>query len=298
MPFWEGGEGGFLKIILNIDGMLRQSFLRVWGYGLLVVLLGGLASCGSAKKAQKELLYLQGNLDTLPNRSLASREATIQKGDLLSIIVYSDNPEATAIYNQQQVVPSVSNTGVNTMSSSGAANGAASGGYLVDQQGDIHFQTLGALHVEGLTKAQLTKLLSDKLLPYLKNPYVDIRFLNFRFTVIGEVNKPGTYIVPNEKVTVLEMLGLAGDLTIYGRRDNVLVIREKDGKREFGRIDLRKSDIFQSPYFYLQQNDVVLIAANPKKPTVNDQIAVRNLTIATGLASLLSTIAVLVNILK
>lgn len=279
--------------------MLRQSFSRLWAYGLIIVFLGALVSCGSSRKSQKELLYLQGKLDTLPNLSTTPREVTVQKGDLLSIIVYSDNPEATAIYNQQQVAPPSNSVSSNTASTGAiTVNSPTTVGYLVDQQGNIHFQTLGTIHAEGLTKLQLMSLLSDKLSQYLKNPYVNIRFLNFKFTVIGEVNKPGSYVVPDEKITVLEMLGLAGDLTIYGRRDNILVIREKDGKREFGRIDLRRSDVFQSPFFYLQQNDVVLVEPNPKKPTVNDQVASRNLALATGVASLLSTIVILTNILK
>ena len=273
--------------------MLQSLFSRRGIFSLFMLCLGALslASCGSARKAQKELLYLQGNLDTLPNRVVPVKEPVIQPGDLLSIMVYSDNPEATAIYNQQQVAAPQSAGG------SGSADVSTSG-YLVDEQGVIHFQSLGTLAVQGLTKRQLAESLTEKLSPFLKNPYVSIRFLNFRFTVIGEVMKPGSFTVPEEKVSILELLGLAGDLTVYGRRDNILVIRERDGKREFGRLDLRKADVFQSPYFYLQQNDVVLVEANPKKPTVNDQATARNLTIASVIASIASTAAIIYNILS
>lgn len=270
--------------------MFNQFFTRTFIYFVAVGFLFAFASCTGSRKAHKELLYLQGNLDTMPNLKVPPKEVTFQKGDLLSIVVYSDNPEATVIFNQQQFVPGSSN--------SSASTGPTVAGYLVDENGNIHFQSLGTIHVEGLTKAQLQQQLSERLSTYLKNPYVTIRFLNFRFTVIGEVTKPGTYTVPQEKVSILEMLGLAGDMTFYGRRDNILVIREKNGERQFGRLDLRRSDIFQSPYFYLQQNDVVLIEANPKKTTANDQATLRKLSIVTGIASLVSATAIIINIFR
>lgn len=267
-----------------------------WGVYLpAVVVILSLTSCFSGKKAQKELNYLQGKLDTLPNKTVALKEVTIQKGDLLSIIIFSDNPEATAIYNQQQAAVSSSGAGNSNVLST---TPLITNGYLVDQQGNIFMQSLGSIHAEGLTRQQLSDLLAEKLKPFLKNPYANIRFLNFRFTVIGEVNKPGTFTVPDEKVSVLEMLGMAGDLTVYGRRDNILVIREKNGNREFGRIDLRKSDVFQSPYFYLQQNDVVMVEANSKKASLNDQTTLRNLSIVTGFASLVSVAAIIYNIFR
>lgn len=219
-------------------------------------------------------MILQGRLDTIPNFTVSSREAKIQKGDLLSITVYSDNPAATAIFNQAQVT---------------AGAGTTAGGYLVDQQGDIRFQTLGPVHVEGLTKLELMKHMDEKLKTYLTNPYTDIRFLNFKVNVIGEVARPGPYTIPEEKISILELLGLAGDLTIYGRRDNVLVIREMEGKREFGRVDLRSANLFQSKYFYLQQNDVVMVEPSNKKPTADEQRVFRNLTLATTVTSLIST---------
>lgn len=258
-----------------------------------------LASCFGGKKSQQNLAYLQGTLDTIPNLTVAPKAVTIQKGDLLSIIFYSDNPGATAIYNQQQVtVSSPATVGANPSGALNSNTPLVTNGYLVDQQGNIFIQSIGSIHAEGLTRQELSKLLADKLTPFLMNPYANIRFLNLKFTVIGEVNKPGLFSIPDEKVTVLEMLGMAGDLTIYGRRDNILVIREKDDKREFGRIDLRRSDIFQSPYFYLQPNDVVMVQASNKKPTVNDQAALRNISIITGLASLASVTAVIINLFR
>lgn len=261
---------------------------RLFFAGLVMIIF--LASCGGSRKAAKNLLYLQGKLDTLPNKSLVPKEMMIQKGDLLSIIVYSDDPAATAIYNQQSVaVQGVAGAG-------GPATTQA--GYLVDQQGNIYMQSIGALKADGLTKQELARKMTDTLDFYLKNPFVDIRFLNLKVTVIGEVNKPGGYSIPNDRLSILELLGLAGDMTNYGRRDNVLVIREQDGQREFGRLDVRDPKIFQSPYFMLKQNDVVLVEANPKKPTVDEQKTLRNLTIVTGIASILSTAALIYNVLR
>jgi polysaccharide export outer membrane protein len=242
------------------------------------------ASCGTSKKSRQELMYLQGKLDTLPNIGIVVKEPTIQKGDRLSITVYSDNPTATALFNQAQTATGSAATSVP--------------GYLVDPKGDIRFQTLGILHVEGLTKLELMKQMDEKLKVYLTNPYTDIRFLNFHVSIIGEVNKPGPVVIPEERLSILELVGLAGDLTLYGRRDNVLVIREKEGKREFGRIDLRTATVFQSPYFYLQQNDIIVVEASNKKPAVDDQRLFRNLTLASTIAGFVSTIAVLYTILR
>jgi polysaccharide export outer membrane protein len=254
-----------------------------------------LSSCFGGRKARKDSLYLQGNLDTLPNLIVAAQDVTIQKGDLLSIVFFSDNPEATAIYNQQQMAVS-SGSGIGS-GTSGA--GAVTNGFLVDLQGNIYIQSLGSVRAEGLTRQELSKLLGEKLTPFLKNPYANIRFLNFKFSILGEVNKPGSYVVPDEKrFSVLDLLALAGDRTVYGRLDNILVIRENDGKRKFGRIDLRKSDAFQSPYYYLQQNDMVMVEASAKKPNGSEQATLRNLSIVTGFASLVSVAAIIINFFR
>jgi polysaccharide export outer membrane protein len=247
-------------------------------YFIGFVFLVFLCSCAAEKRARKELLYLQGNLDTSVNLVVNIPEATIQKGDMIAITVFSDNPEATAIYNQVQVT---------------AGGNTAAPGYPVDQEGNIRFQGLGVVHVEGLTKLQLMKQMDEKLKQYLTNPYTDIRFLNFKINVFGEVNRPGPITTPEGKLSVLELIGLAGDLTVYGRRDNVLIIREKNGVREFGRINLRDPTVFQSPYFYLQQNDVVMVEATKKKPSGTDQSLIRNLSIAGSIAGLTSTIVAL-----
>ncbi|KIC92258.1 hypothetical protein HY58_01510 [Flavihumibacter sp. ZG627] len=252
-------------------------------------MLVSLFSCRASKQAKKDMLYLNnGTLDTLPNKQVKFPEAVIQKGDQLSITVYSDNPEATLIFNQQTARVT---TGTSTA-------GANAGGYQVDQQGMIRIQTIGAIQAAGMTRNELAIHISDKLKPYLMNPFTDVRFLNPRITVIGEVQKPGVIIMPTEKISILEVIGLAGDVTMYGRKENVLVIRESNGVREFGRLDLRNTNIFQSPYYFLQQNDIVMVESNTKKQTATDQENMRKLTLVTTFATLVSTIAILVTLFR
>ena len=148
-------------------------------------------------------------------------------------------------------------------------------------------QGVGDLHVEGLTKGQLITLLNTRLTEFLKNPYYTIRFVNYKITVIGEVIKEGPYSVSNEKVNIFEAIGLAGGLTIYAKRENVMVIRETNGKREFARLDLTDPRIFNSPYYYLQQNDLVVIEQTRNKVANSDQTTVRNISLATSIISTL-----------
>jgi polysaccharide export outer membrane protein len=171
----------------------------------------------------------------------------------------------------------------------------ASSGYQVDQNGDIVFQGMGLIHVEGLTKTELKDTLDGRLKPYLKNPYYSIRFLNYKFTMLGEVSRPGLINIPGERVNLLEAIAMVGDITPYGRRDNVLVIRENNNKREFARLDLTKPDIMKSPYFYLQQNDMVIVEPTKKKAAASDVVTVRNISLA---ATLVSTMAILFTIFR
>lgn len=252
---------------------------------IIFSLAAGISSCGSTR----ELQYMQGTFDTSKLARYDPYIPTIQKGDLLGIIVYSDNPEATAIYNQ-----SISGSGV--ISGAGGTTASPSApGYLVDEEGDIHFQGIGKLRVVGLNKPQLTNLLNSKLSAYLKNPYYNIRFLNFKITVIGDVAHPAAYSIPSEKVNILEALGLAGDLNITARRDNVRIIREQNGNRTIGLIDLRQNDIFKSEFYHLQQNDIVYVDLTKNKAAANDAVVVRNIGLAT---SIISTIAIIVSVIK
>jgi polysaccharide export outer membrane protein len=257
-----------------------------------------LSSCGTTRP----YVYMQGQFDTAALSKLKIIDPVIQKGDLISIIVYSDNPEATRIYNQPLIVTATSSSANGAGSSSGGTQEEVSGGsptssgYLVDDNGNIEFQQLGLLHIEGLTRNGLKTLLDSKLKDtLLKNPYYNIRFLNNRFTMIGEINRPGIFSIPSEHINLIEALSLAGDMTFYARRDNVLIIREQNGKREWGRVDVTKPEVMASPYFYLQQNDIVYVEQNKKKATAADQITSRNISI---ILALVSTVSIVYSILR
>ena len=250
--------------------------------GLLILLsIGILCSCGNSKKLQ----YIQGPFDSTLYSKINYHEPLIKTGDILGITVYSDNPAASAIYNQASQAPTTP----------GIAANVANNGYLVDNNGNIVLHSLGNIYVKGLTRAQVAAILTDKLKEVLKNPYCQVRFNNFRITVLGEVKNPSVFSVPSEKISVLEVLGLAGDLTSYARRDSVLVIRETDSTRQFGWMDLRRTDIFVSEYFYLQQNDVVVVHPSKRKSTADDQVTARNIGLA---ATVVSTIAIVLTVFQ
>lgn len=186
-------------------------------------------------------------------------EPVIQENDILSISVTSLNPSATEMFN-------VSNVSV-TQSSTAMGTTLQASGYLVDQEGFIRFPFLGKIKAEGMTKKTLREEITSQLVEqkFLLEPIVDIRYLNYKVSVLGEVGNPSVLTIPNEKVTLLEALGLAGDLTIYARRDNVLLIREEDGVKKLIRIDLTTDDIFKSPYYHLKSNDIVYVEPNKSK---------------------------------
>lgn len=236
---------------------------------------------------------MQGSFDTARLSQIKLEEPTIQQGDMLSIIVYSDNPQATALYNQSLITAgSSSRSTASTADVSGAS--PTSAGYLVDEKGNIQFQGLGIIHVQGLTKNQLNDTLEVRMKDYLSNAYFSIRFLNYRFTMIGELTRPGVYSIPGDHITILEALGMAGDISQFGRRDNVTVIRTVDGKRQFGRLDLTKPEIMASPYFYLQQNDMIIVDPNKVKAASTD-LTSRNIAIA---ATVVTTLAVILSLVR
>lgn len=259
---------------------------------LAIVVMAALA-VASCSKPVKSVQYMNYSMDTTGLGYLSVHELRIQKGDLLSITVYSDNPRASAAYNQLMV----SSADPSSPSESLPAATSSRSGYLVNTEGNILMFGLGKVHVEGMTKKQL----SDSLVNYfvtnnlLNNPFCDIRFLNYKITVIGEVARPNVYSIPGERVTLLEALGLAGDLTNFAKRENVTVIREVDGKRTFGRLDLNSDSIFLSPYYNLQQNDVVMVDKTDRRKREPDAQRTRE-TIAIT-TSVISTAAIILSVL-
>jgi len=249
---------------------------------LILSTLFYLSSCTSYKQLQ----YLQGNIDSTQYSQFKVPEQRIQKGDQISIAVFSDNASASAMFNGSGGIQQPS--GGLPFGNSGAAVSGVGSVYDIDQEGNIFFPQVGKLNVEGLTRDGLKVLLDSKLKDkYLINPYYTIRFLNLKITVFGDVRSPGIYPLVRENTNIFEALTLAGDLTEYGKRDNILVIREKDGKRVFARIDLTRPDVFNSPYYYLQQNDMVFVDMRKSKSNRIDEAWTRNISLGFSIISLM-----------
>lgn len=213
-----------------------------------------LVSC----KSRKDVVYLQ-DVVPLKQQEIEQRfEVYIHEDDLLAIMVNSKDPELALPFNMPMVSYQI---GYNSSAQQKVL------GYLVDVNGDIDFPILGKLHVAGLTRLELRELIKNKLIEgdLIKDPVVTVQFLNFKVSVMGEVARPGSFNIQGDRITLLEALSMAGDLTIYGRRDRVAVIREKDGQRTILFHDLRSADVFTSPCYYLQQNDIVYVEPNKAK---------------------------------
>jgi polysaccharide export outer membrane protein len=269
---------------------MRSSLLK----NLLPALFGlwimhTMSSCGTTKG----YIMVRGPFDTAKLSQINAVEPTIRKGDILSIIVFSDNPEATKIYNQSLIATSTTASSSAVTAGVSQTRGTASpsgAGYEVDADGNIVFQGLGKIKIEGLTIAALKDTLNARLGPYLQHPYFSIRFENYKFTMMGEVAKPGIITIPGNRINMLEAIALCGDLTSYADRDSVFIIRETNNKREFAWMNLTKPDIMASPYYYIQQNDIIIVEPNKKKSVANDVIVSRNIALA---FAIISTIAIL-----
>jgi polysaccharide export outer membrane protein len=247
-----------------------------------LVLLGSFASCVSPKS----IIYFQGDDARYSSSAITDTYVpTIQKNDMLSIIVGSLSAEANEVFNSaNQFATSTTSYGT------GGAPSVQPFGYLVDADGNIELPLIGKVKVEGLRTQEAADTLRKKLLTYLKEPSVTIRNINFKISVLGEVNRPAVYNIPDEKITLPEVLSLAGDLTIYGRRENVMIIREENGKREYIRVDLTSRNIFDSPYYYLHKNDVVYIEPTKARMSATDrsvQLAPLFVTVITSISILL-----------
>lgn len=220
----------------------------------------------------KQLAYFQGGAnDPTDALTVAARYVPkIQPGDVLSVQVSSLNPEASSFFNPYAAL-AVADRANLPMAPTTATPLPAQNGYLVDNAGAIELPVLGKVAVGGQTVSEVKDRLRESLREYLKEPTVNIRNLNFRISVMGEVLRPSLFTIPNEQITLLEALSLSGDVTIYGRRENVLIIREENGKRTFGRVDLTRRALFASPYYYLHPNDVVYVEPGKARAATADR---------------------------
>jgi polysaccharide export outer membrane protein len=243
-----------------------------------------LLSCATSK----DILYFQ-DIDQVKKQPIQAEYITrIAKDDLLNIVV--TGPDKTV------VMPF--NLTLNENMIGGYTSAQSLFPYLVDSQGNIDFPVLGRIHVEGLTRIELTNYLTERLQEYIKDPVVVISFTNYKITVLGEVRSPGTYTMPSERTTILQALGMAGDLNIAAERDKVLLIREIDGVQTHVKIDLKSAQIMNSPYFYLHQNDVLYVAPSTSRivqGTNTASIWSTSLSILVSAVSVVSVILTLTN---
>jgi polysaccharide export outer membrane protein len=253
-------KGRFLLVILSVGGLI-------------------LSSCGSSQNA----VYFS-NLDTaakivqIPKAEY--KEPIIQTDDILTINVQSLGLDA---FTAPQ-------TPVSVASVSSASPGNTITGYLVNKSGNVEVPMLGVVKLAGLTTSEAIEVIRTKSTQFFKEPTVQVRFANYKITVLGEVLKPATYTVPSEKVTVLDAISMAGDLTVYGKRNNIMLMRDNGDKKDVVRLDLNSTSLINSPYFYLKQNDVIYIEPTKAKGAANDAPRARFITIAIAAATLLVTI--------
>jgi polysaccharide export outer membrane protein len=221
--------------------------------------------------SSKQVTYFQGNASQPDSLTIGIRYIPkVQPGDVLSVQVSSLNPEASSFFNPYTAIAVADRGGQPTTAAATTALPLMNG-YLVDDGGFIELPVVGKINVKNQTAAQVKDRIRESLKEYLKEPTVNVRNLNFRISVMGEVVRPALYTIPNEQITLLEALSLSGDATIFGRRDNVLVIREENGKRTFARVDLTRRDLFSSPYYYLHPNDVVYVEPGRARAATADR---------------------------
>ena len=239
--------------------------------------------------SKRNLTYFSnlGDQDVYTEIIEDGEQPTIQPDDILDIKVSSLNPEANSLFNLG-LMPNVNALESNNLSPVKEA------GFLVDHEGYIEYPIIGKIKLGGLTKEEAKQKLNTLLKDYLKDPIINIRFLNYRITVIGEVAKPSTFILPSERINILTALGMAGDLTVYGKRDNILLIREEGGTRTIARLNLNDKDVLNSPYFYLQQNDVIYVEpVKSKGPEFSNNL--RLVSIFVSIASVVSLLLIRLN---
>lgn len=257
---------------------LKKSMINVWNKLSLVFLIVVFVSCSSSEK-----FALLQNASQNSDAKTANFQAILQPDDLLMIVISTENPLVSQPYNLNGLSV-ITNTEMGT-------NQQRLLSYQIDQDGFIQMPNLGSVQAAGKTRNELVDTIKQLLVGKISNPLITVRILNFKVSVQGEVNQAGTFPITTERVTLLEALSMAGDLTIYGRRDNILVIREENGVKSYQKVDITKADFINSPYYYLSQNDLIYV--EPNKTRVNSSVIGPNITVGISALSLIITIVAL-----
>jgi polysaccharide export outer membrane protein len=239
------------------------------------------SSCAS----KKEVVYFQQSIGEQKDSKTSSYEPILQADDVLLIVISAENPEVAAPYNLNYLLA------LQAQSAANSPLGLQLQSYLIDRKGNVDFPLLGKIKLGGLTRIEAIQKIKSLLENHIKDPSVNLRILNFKVSVIGEVNRPGSFPIQSERITLLEALSLAGDLTIYGNRNSILVIREKEGLKTIEKVDITKRDFINSPYYYLCQNDQIYV--EPNKTKVNASVIGPDITVGLSALSILVTILAL-----
>lgn len=263
---------------------VKSFFFIVWG---CLLLTGLVSSCSSNKK----ITYFQDIPDSIYRtaRNLTVTpfsDPVIQANDILQISILTLDPQVNNILTANNT----SSFSVQPGSSSSPAGPQSVTGFMVDKQGMIELPIVGKIKIAGLTTSEARDTIHARVASYYNSPVVNVRFANFNITVLGEVARPATYIVPNEKVSVIDAIGMAGDLTIYGKRENILLIRDSLGHKKSVRFNLNSSELLNSPYFYLKQGDMLYVEPSKSKIASTDGVRTRNLALLASGVSLLIVI--------
>lgn len=253
---------------------------------LMAMLALALASCNTSKK----IVYFQDIQVNRPEAITEARDITVQPKDQIYILVSSKDPQLAALFNLPRAQYQIGS------GSSESSSGQISG-YTLDTEGYIDFPVLGRLYVAGMTKSEIASFIKKRLMDenLINDPVVTVEFMNLYYSILGEVNNPGKYMITKDQITLLEALSMAGDLTIYGKRDAIFVVREEDGQRVTHWVDLRTQDLFRSPVYYLKQNDVIYVQPNKVRAgqsTINEN-NVKSVSLWISIASFLSSLGVL-----
>lgn len=258
--------------------------LSFWASILLCVIVLT-SSCGTDKK----ITYFKNIPDSVYQSarnipSFAFTDPLIQPNDILQVSILTLDPQVNTVL----AAGNTTSFSVQPGSSNSPVAPTPISGLLVDNQGTIELPVIGKIKVAGLTTALARDSIRNRVAQYYNSPVVNVRFANFSITVLGEVARPASYVVPNEKVSILDAIGMAGDLTIYGKRENVLLVRDSLGVKQYVRFNLNSSETFSSPYFYLKQGDMIYVEPGKSKIASTDAVKARNISlVATGISLLI-----------
>lgn len=266
--------------------MFQNAYSRIFVFAAGFLILSNLFSCRTDRIA-----YFKDIPDTLRSQIIVPNPVdapVIHPDDVINITIQTLDPNANMILNQGNLPVNsgaVSNSGGNNL------NQAAIAGYLVDKKGVVHLPYVGDVFVKDLTTSEARTLITEKIAVYFRDPVVNVRFSNFKITVLGEVRNPTTFLIPNENPTVIDALGLAGDITLYGRRDNVMLIRTNDaGQKEIVRLNMDSSKVISSPYFNLRPNDVIYVEPSSERVASASAYRTRDIAIIGSALSLMVVI--------